>query len=99
MTKTRPIDVPLPPIHQDALTRLEACSVARRSPRRPGTSTCLRTAAMGKKRRLADVPMPRADAPFLTRLEACKIARLSEWTFDKAVAEKRRTVRWNGARI
>jgi len=29
MTKTRPSDVPLPPIHEELLTRLEACRVAR----------------------------------------------------------------------
>ena len=54
---------------------------------------------MGSKRRLADVPMPAADQPFLTRLEACKLARIGTWSFDKAVAEKRIKVRWNGNRM
>lgn len=54
---------------------------------------------MGSKRRLADTPMPTPDQPFLTRLEACRLARIGTSTFDKAVAAKRLTVRWNGIRI
>lgn len=54
---------------------------------------------MGSKRRLADTPMPSPDQPFLTRLEACRVARIGTSTFDKAVAAKRLTVRWNGIRM
>jgi hypothetical protein len=52
-----------------------------------------------KRQRLADVPIPSADQPFLTRLEACKLARVGTSTFDKAVEDKRITVRWNGTRM
>jgi hypothetical protein len=54
---------------------------------------------MGRNRRLADVPMPGPEQPFLTRLEACRLARIGTSTFDKAVADKRIKVRWNGIRI
>ena len=53
---------------------------------------------MGRSRRLAEVPMPALEKQFLTRLEACRLARIGTSTFDKAVAEKRLTVRWNGNR-
>ncbi len=43
--------------------------------------------------------MPAADQPFLTRLEACRLARIGTSSFDKAVAEKRIKVRWNGIKI
>jgi hypothetical protein len=54
---------------------------------------------MGRSRRLAEVPMPSLEKQFLTRLEACRLARIGTSTFDRAVADKRLTVRWNGNRM
>jgi excisionase family DNA binding protein len=46
-----------------------------------------------------DVPLPPPGEETLTRLEACRVARVSESTFDRAVANKRISVRRLGLRI
>jgi excisionase family DNA binding protein len=51
------------------------------------------------KTRPSDVPLPPPEQRYLTRLEVCRVARIAVSTFDRAVLDKRLSVRRVGRKV